>query len=151
MGELQLEVLSQREAEAREFTDTEAVISICDPHTPKFQVPPEADIRGAAAVLRLRLDDAMPLPPEDEHLRVKAWGRPGKYLTDVEARAIVAFAGENHAAGRSIIVHCGAGISRSAGVACALDMIFNQQDRISGGAQYHPNIHVKVKVLRAAR
>ena len=41
-----------------------------------------------------------------------------------------------------IVVNCEAGISRSAGVAAALDRWLNQQDRFSADPHYFPNAHV---------
>ena len=50
-----------------------------------------------------------------------------------------------------IIVHCGAGVSRSAGVAAALSLLVNGDDsNIFDDGRYSPNMHCYRSVLKAS-
>jgi predicted protein tyrosine phosphatase len=76
---------------------------------------PQAQLsRRFYEVLRVAFDDC------GEHMR----GHPNSTveLTEQQAFAIVAFACAQAVSGRDLIVHCGAGMSRSVAVAAALDL-----------------------------
>lgn len=142
-------ILSQPKAEARTYSEREAVISLLPPSTPGFEPVRDARIHGAAEVLRIRTDDTEPLAPHEEVEREQAWGRPAALFTGEDADACIAFARKHAAAGRTIVVHCEAGISRSAAVACALDLVLHGNIECLE-SRHHPNAHIKATILRRA-
>lgn len=137
---MDITVLSRPSAEQKEFHSGDWVISINE------RVNDEANIRGAGRVLRLYFDDVQ--PPT-----VGA-------MTEDDATSIWQFSNQAKESGRRLWVHCRAGISRSAGVAEALDAIGianweNKAERgyvvgVGWGSRFHPNAHVSALIKRFA-
>jgi len=75
----------------------------------------------------------------------------GKF-TDAQAKEVVDFVLESKDLVHTIICHCDAGISRSAGMGAAISLILNGSDKeIFNNGQYRPNIDVYRKVLNEAQ
>lgn len=71
-------------------------------------------------------------------------------MTRQDADNIIQFVNQHINEVEQIIVHCGAGISRSAGVCAALMMIINGDDSaIFDNGQYCPNMHCYRLVLES--
>lgn len=71
-------------------------------------------------------------------------------ITDADAQKIYSFVKEKYNDVSCIIVHCSAGISRSAGVSAALRKLFTGNDNdVFENARYHPNMLCYRKVLEA--
>ena len=72
-------------------------------------------------------------------------------MTDDNAREILNFISEWASEDVDIVVHCSAGISRSAGVGAALMLILNGDDSdVFGSGKYAPNMNCYRKMLSAA-
>lgn len=72
-------------------------------------------------------------------------------MTDEDAKAIVDFLANWIDQDVDIVVHCGAGVSRSAGTAAAIMLMLNGDDSlIFGSAQYAPNMNCYRRMLNAA-
>lgn len=79
-------------------------------------------------ILRLYFDDIS--EPTEGHLT----------MSEDDAKKIHRFVDAYKDKVNTIIVHCAAGVSRSAGVACALSIYLNGSDRdIWTSGEYHPN------------
>lgn len=72
-----------------------------------------------------------------------------KLFTDKDAENILDFVKSCKEATDLIVVHCEAGISRSAGVAGALSLIYNGSDKEFFSGYFHPNMLVYRKILNA--
>jgi predicted protein tyrosine phosphatase len=117
--------MSRADAEAQAADPGWAVISISEP----FRQPAEL-AEGWADVLRLEFDDV------DEH------GAGSTLFTDRMARTVVEYAERAIRQGHSLLVHCHAGVSRSASVAIALGQqhrlpVFNRTIRLSPAYSLH--------------
>lgn len=142
-------ILSRRDAEARAYFESEAVISITDPVSPGFPGGPSPCFHGTPHALWLKFDDGGDFLITHKKKYRAEWGRDPFLLTRAAASAVIAFARAHAEDGRDLIVHCEAGISRSAGMAEALDLILNGS--VSCIHNHHrPNALVKVTMLRAA-
>ena len=60
-------------------------------------------------------------------------------MTEMDADRVVQFVREHEPHINEIIVHCQAGVSRSAAIAAAISQELNGEDEIFGKAQYAPN------------
>lgn len=70
-------------------------------------------------------------------------------ITEEQARSIAQFVYSCHNSGMDIIVHCDGGISRSAGVACAIADHFGiSRDDIIKFHAIYPNMYVRDMVLK---
>jgi predicted protein tyrosine phosphatase len=126
-----------------EYPSKYVVVSITDPSSKPAYVHRHA---GLGAVLRLQFDDV-----------TAEFGPGGKYqaITDDQADKICNFVKKIHPHVDQVIVHCEAGISRSAAVAATLSELIEGKDSITnviasdGLPQYYPNPLVARK-LRAA-
>lgn len=125
-------VMIRAQAEAFEFTPNTSVISI----TRKTNDP--AVIKGAKEVLFLYFDD-----------------NETEFNSDQTAEILEFVKNKTN-----IVVHCDAGISRSAGVAAALEAMgwaWTKPDGKlwsadgKGMDRYKPNVHVKSMILKAFR
>lgn len=134
---MKIEIMSREEARRFSFAPHEgriAVISIsdCDKEFPNLSNHP---MNGIVARCKLHFDD------------VDTGGE--NCITDCDARAIVSFATGNRSADK-LIVHCEAGISRSAGVAAAIMKAWNGDDGpVFNNPRYMPNMTCYRKVLSA--
>jgi predicted protein tyrosine phosphatase len=143
-------ITDQQTAEEWTLTENDAVISIKSPRLDGLKV--EAKLEGAAKVLRLWVDDVLPLPINIEHQRTQEWGRKAIIFGYPEAYQVLTFARkwfEDLDPLKTLIVHCEAGVSRSAGVAAALDLIINGSISCLS-RQHRPNSHIKSVILATA-
>ena len=122
--------------------ETSAVISITDADLPtRFRNTKHPELRndpsnGIKALCRLRFDD------------VEANGENG--ISDEDAQEIVSFVNTVAVKLDKLIVHCEAGVSRSAGVAAAIMKAVNNDDGgVFGNRELHPNLSCYEKVLEA--
>lgn len=132
-------VLSRSDAERQDFNSGDWVISINE----EFGDMPK--LRSPERVLQLCFAD------------VDARGHDA--MTEFAAEQILKFAQEAKANGKRLWVHCRAGVSRSAGVAVALEAIGvaawtnrDEQTYLMGvgfQSKFHPNAHVSALVKRA--
>ena len=121
-------------------------ISICDPDR-KPSKPYQNDYHQGT--LQLMFSDI-----SDYTILAKMHERGKKYVKIMEyghADQIVNFVNKHKDSIELILVHCEAGISRSAGCAAALDLWLNKQDTISNDPRYFPNSHVKSSILAVLR
>lgn len=150
---LNLVVCGRREAEASSWLHAAISISDIDSPLPIFPASPRLNLqfqdwdREAMerdfATFRLRED----WTPEDE---IYFSGAIRDCMTPGHASQICAFVGAL-APDASLLIHCEAGVSRSAGVAAALrDLGFAQWDE-GTNRRYHPNLWVKKLVMEAFR
>lgn len=133
-----IRVVSRQIAESRDWPNWWKVISITDPGSAN------AKINGVPGenLLRLSFTDDVSEGPNAVLMNMN------------QARAIAKFVKN----GDMFLVHCEAGISRSAGVADALRAFgfewINENGKvwsIDEGwiSQFHPNVHVKTTLMRA--
>lgn len=139
---LNLQVLDRSLARTVTHPEPYAVISIGEP---QVKPAPLADSPQCKAVLRLHFSDvASDLP------RLRFVTHVAPFTPDM-AQQIVHFVGvqmQNNV--NLIVVHCEAGMSRSAGVAAALSQFYNY-DATPFLVYYRPNAHVRRLVLDALR
>lgn len=117
--------ISRKDAEAAPADPAWAVISITEPRR-----KPASLAEGWADVLRLKFDDV------DERRET------GVLFTDQMAHAILDYAEQAIKRGNSVLVHCHAGLSRSAAVAIALGQrhqlpVFNRSIQLSPTYSLH--------------
>ena len=137
-GEMNITVLSRSAAEQKEFHSGDWVISINE------RLDDSAAIRGAGRVLRLYFDDVEP--------------PTAGAMTEDDATGVWQFANQARESGKYLWVHCRAGISRSAGVAEALETVGlaswenkNELAYIAGvgmRSRFFPNAHVSALIKR---
>lgn len=124
---IQVTVMSRSDAERYSYGphDTEAaLISISTPEERYDTKVYASPYNGIKRVLRLAFDDV---------------DGGGWAMTAEDARQIAQFVAENK--DRLIIVHCDAGVSRSAGIAAALLKFYNGDDTpIFDNPKYCPNM-----------
>ena len=140
---LNLQVLDRSLARVTTHEEPYAVISITEP---ELKHPTLAASPCCKAVLRLQFSDissALPvLRGTVAHIAA---------FTPDMARRIVAFVQEQQRVNvRLLIVHCEAGMSRSAGVAAALSLFYNH-DETYFLVHYRPNALVRRLMLDALR
>ena len=71
-------------------------------------------------------------------------------MTDDDARKIAEFVNRYKDVAEQIVIHCGAGVSRSAGVGSALAFVLNGNEKeLEHSAFFIPNTTVFQKVLKA--
>jgi len=133
------------------LTTPHAVISIT---TPDNQEPAKFELNDhLKAVLYLRyydidFSDGNITPTRAAVLRDYGHG----IFTDAQAKEVVDFILENRGLVQTIICHCDAGISRSAGTGAAISLILNGSDKeIFNDKRYRPNMDVYRKVLNEAQ
>lgn len=144
---LGLMVLSRRDVERYDFDRPMLVLSIVDPH----RLTQDAAIReGHWKIVRFRFHDLDPQQwegaeeplPKDIVRKCMSAKQADEVVSAVEEWLVFA-KGQPE-----ILVHCEAGISRSAGVAAALSWLYNGDDE-----HWHkvklPNAHVKRQVIEA--
>ena len=139
---LKLQVLDRSLARTVTHTEPYAVISIGEP---QMKSAPLAASPQCQSVLRLHFSDvASDLP------RLRSLTHVAPFTPEM-ARQIADFAREQIRNGVNlIVVHCEAGMSRSAGVATALSQFYNH-DETPFLAHYRPNAHVRRLLLEALR
>ena len=120
------------------------IISLSDPSITYQDEPFASDTNGVQAVLRLMFADADGPGPD-------VYGRPvteKDMMNEEHAKAIKVFLQEHP--GTDIIVHCDAGISRSAGVAAGIMKALTGDDSpIFDSPRYRPNMWCYRKTLEA--
>lgn len=122
------------------------LIGLIDPGSP-LPVYREDVARKGLLVLHVS-DLACPIASYPDDLR-KALERAGAIEFTNMAKQIATFIWDSwHAGVRSVVVHCEAGISRSAGVAAAVAEYFGE-DTAPMYSQAHPNALVKGKTFQA--
>ncbi len=143
---INITVVGRKEAQHCMFPRNMAVISI---YTPGDQ-PARIEHERRSQVLQLCFDDLS--DPKYKNKRIVGGSRDGGYIqlfTAAQALEIKAFVSGMLAAGISrFVVHCDAGVSRSPGVAAALDVVFNNAKNIRRGWECY-NRMVYTKVLTA--
>lgn len=120
------------------------IISLSDPSITYKDEPFASDTNGVQAILRLMFADADRPGPD-------VYGRPvteKDMMNEEHAKAIKAFLHEHP--NTDIIVHCDAGISRSAGVAAGIMKALTGDDSpIFDSHRYRPNMWCYRKTLEA--
>ena len=118
------------------------IISISDPYNVYDNAPFCSPLNRVFDILPLSFCDAAE-PGKD------VYGRDvteSEMMTDEDARKVVRFVRENR--DKRIIVHCDAGISRSAGVAAAISKYLTGNDgRFFRSGEYDPNMWCYTKTL----
>lgn len=72
-------------------------------------------------------------------------------ITENDVENILQFVEKNKELVDLFVIHCGAGISRSSGIAAALSKIYNDDDSwVFKNPKYMPNMRVYKKILDAA-
>lgn len=137
---MKLLVLSRAEVAKYRCDVPHVVISVTDPRAKRAFLPKNPLRRE---VLRLEFDDVGPGP-------VFAIA-----MSEDHARQVAEFV-TKHADVEMFVIHCEAGISRSAGIAAALGLYFDRDDsqfyqdpHTGEGCPFYPNSHVKSLVMRA--
>jgi predicted protein tyrosine phosphatase len=138
MDEMRILILSQEEAITYTETDKEneyVIISITENPAKPVKLTQN---NSMLSVLRLYFDDIDLECPE------------GIPMSQKDAQDIQEFVDNWKDKVNTIIVHCAAGISRSAGVAAALSMVLNGNDNeIWDSKHYLPNTHCCSMVMKA--
>ena len=120
------------------------VISISDPYIVYDNAPFCSSENRVFDILPLCFCDAAE-PGKDVYGRDVA---ESDLMTDKDAQNVVQFVRENR--DKRIIVHCDAGISRSAGVAAAISKYLTGDDgRFFRSGEYDPNMWCYTKTLMA--
>ncbi|MGH7857977.1 MAG: hypothetical protein ACREQY_11670 [Candidatus Binatia bacterium] len=127
-------VLSRLQALSLDLRERHAVISIREPGSDMPQIPSNDFCRG---ILRLSFHDRDRLDTPETEL-----------FTAEHARRILGFVDGIHGTIDALVVHCEAGISRSAAVAAALSRALFGEDRFFFD-HYAPNRLVYATLLRA--
>ena len=151
-------VLSRREIEAvRAWPVPTAVVSITDPSVRGPRANRAAIVADGhlVALLRLAFHDTDPVRWAPEQMpTADEWAATGNAgpvaMTDEQAASVLAFWHATAPLVEDFVVHCEAGISRSAGVAAAICALAGLDDAWCY-REHRPNAHVKAAVLRAAR
>ena len=120
------------------------IISISTPRRKYSNRPFKSDVNGVIDILRLRFFDA------DKPMKMLGYGDVSwnELITEKDALKISEFVKKY--SGYDIIVHCDAGVSRSAGVAAAiLKYLYNDDTEIFGRLYYHPNMLCYRRTLEA--
>ena len=147
-----LEHLSREKAEAYRGRRPYAMISITDPDGPEAHLQPDPK---RVAVLRLAFHDFTQSP--EEFARLVAQEDPPLPLDEprqwvlpsaVHAQAIVGFYRTLPKQVEKVVIHCEAGVSRSAAVGAALAHCLGQQDE-QFFSRSHPNHRVRRLVIEA--
>lgn len=121
-----------------------AIISISDPRVEYDAAPQKTQENKVAGILRLCFSDA-DRPGVDVYGNVVS---ESDLLSDNDAEKIARFV--NRYKDINIIVHCDAGISRSAGVAAAImSYLWRDDSEIFDSPRYYPNAWCYRKVLNA--
>ncbi len=161
---MKIKVLSRKTFEEFESDENFIAISITDPKSEKVS-PPSDEL---FVMLSLQFHDVdKPLVPRDKCTACKGTGYLPEYknindghcyrcttmldiklFTDQEAKRILNFVDKYGKEVDLLVVHCEAGISRSAGVAGALSLIYNGSDEYYF-KEYLPNMLVYRKILNA--
>ena len=133
---MKFQVMSRQNARSYSFNkdiDTCIIVSINDVADVKNQFDDNDNIK---AVCSLFFDDVE--------------GNEKNCMTREDAEKIIDFVNQNLNTVNEIIVHCGAGVSRSAGVCAALMLIVNGDDsEIFNNPRFCPNMHCYRLVLEA--
>lgn len=143
----------------RNRTDAVASNNVPNPHiiisifTPGDEPPDVAQNENTRGVLHFCFDD---LDRQPTLITIHALGKPVLF-DDEEAQRLAKWVKAFYKQGvRTVICHCDAGVSRSAGVAAALSKHFNGSDfeffnsgGMYGGPVYTPNMLVYRKLLEA--
>jgi len=119
----------------QQHNETSAVISIsdCDKSSPILDTNPD---NGITARCKLKFND---VDRGEENC-----------ITNAHALEIVSFVTKNAKTADRLIVHCEAGVSRSAGVAAAImKAIYNDDKEIFNSRRYRPNMTCYRTVLNA--
>ena len=145
MPKINLTVLSREDAQVFSPIVPTAYVSIYTPDCEPAHFQPLATICG---VLKICFDDM-----SDERLRGERfgepWNRPMGIISEIQAMEIHNFVQAQIDRGiTNFMVHCDAGISRSPGVAAALDVVFNHAENIRPGWERYNRL-VYSKVLEA--
>lgn len=135
----QVFALSQVEAEQLPRLSTVAIISITSPKRPS------ANLDGFAHVLRLSFADVNFLSPE---LSLRAREKVPDAFTATQAQQIQEFVEGLPEDIVSIVVHCGAGQSRSCGIALGLHRLYGYQIEMERMENANPSV---VKVLTVSK
>jgi predicted protein tyrosine phosphatase len=131
-------VLSRREAERFAPDWPYAVISITDPDQDPANLPQSQYCRG---VLRLEFHDVSDLQLTDD--------LTSEPYTEEHAEAVAEFV-RGHTGCRLLVIHCEAGLSRSAGVGAAVGLWLHGSER-EFYQRWLPNAHVRELTLEALR
>jgi predicted protein tyrosine phosphatase len=151
-----LEHLSREKAEAYRDERRYAVISITDPDGPEAKLQ---DDPNRLAVLRLQFHDFT--QTEEEFAAIFQEAEPPEWVDDepakgwilptaVHAEAIVGFYRSLPPEVEKVVIHCEAGVSRSAAVGAALAHCLGQNDRQFYDKSF-PNHRVRRLVIEAWR
>lgn len=125
-------------------TGKSVMISISDPRMIYTSAPFTSNENGIHAILRLSFSDADRPGPDVYGNSVDE----SDLMTDQDAKRVSDFVLAN--SGADIIVHCDAGISRSAGVAAAIMKYLRGDDKpIFNNLRYCPNMWCYRKTLNA--
>ena len=138
---LALQVLDRDSVRGCFHQEPHAVISITDPH---YRHPVLADCSYRRSVLRMQFSDL-----DERAARLRTVSPHVIAFTSDMAGQVAAFVGEQVSEGtRLFVVHCEAGISRSAGIATALSRFYNH-DETFFLVHYRPNVWVRRLMLEA--
>jgi len=146
-----LEHMSRQRAEGYRGDRPYAVISITDPGEPEAKLQPDP-LR--VAVLRLAFHDFTEEPEEFEGLMAEAGDYPPDEPEEwvlpsaVHAEAAVGFYRSVAPKIEKLVIHCEAGVSRSAAVGAALAHCLRQPDE-QFFIRSHPNHRVRRLVIEA--
>jgi predicted protein tyrosine phosphatase len=142
-----LEHMSREKAEAYVGTVPYGLVSITDPDAPEAKLQPDP-LR--VAVLRLAFHDFTQTPEEFEARMAEAEDQPGEWMlpSAVHAQAIVGFLRSVAPKIEKLVIHCEAGVSRSAAVGAALAHCLRQPDE-QFFIRSHPNHRVRRLVIEA--
>lgn len=119
-----------------ELKDDQALVSICDEGAnDKFLIPDDHE-----RLIRLRFGDCT----ED----IVAWrGFEYRGITDSQAKELYKFCKKHKE--KNFIVHCTAGVSRSAAICLFLNLCYNHKLKDHFFLTSHPNSRVVYKLLQA--
>ena len=128
-------VLSRHEATDFVPTVPTIIISITSPEKELVQF---AHSDRFVDILRLQFHDIS--QPNDEY----------RLMNKEDAEKVIDFAYRYEQDAQLILVHCDAGISRSAGVAAGLSWLFNNDDSHFYSRAFRPNAHCRRLVIETA-
>jgi predicted protein tyrosine phosphatase len=133
-------VLSLHEMRGFRSSEPYVVISIRSPGDRILHLRPDA-----LRLARINLDFWDTTPAWEAQL-----GMPAEVMTSSQAERIAAFV-TKYADRATIVIHCLAGVSRSAGVAAAISAACDGDDAAFLSSRHEPNPHVRDLVMLAMR
>jgi len=140
MDELRFIILSKLFMESFFYEEPYIVISICEPGEEPPNLKTDSNRKD---VLRVEIHDI------DDVKFAEEYGY--KTLDENQAKSVLEFAEKWKDKLNILVIHCSAGVCRSAGMAAALSRVYNGHSRgIIDNPRYKPSTHIQATIVKVA-